>query len=119
MYILEIHNYPIQVQYANGLTVNQDNQLEVSLGTGLQFDYNSAIEVTEGRVSGDTVAEGGFYYNKRIPKQVIKSLKLNPGAGLSIDPTTGALNATGGGTGTVYEPGEGISFTDLDHDDVT
>ena len=42
----------LNVKYNNGLMLNQNNELEVDLGSGLRFDANGAIEVVGGGGSG-------------------------------------------------------------------
>lgn len=89
---LEI-NQAINVKYGDGLTVNQNNELEVNLGSGLQFDANGAIEVTGG--SGDTIAEGDGITITTDSQTGVKTIGINVGDGLEIDPLTNELFVNG------------------------
>lgn len=106
---LEI-NQAINVKYGNGLIVNQNNELEVNLGTGLEFDQvTGAINVTGGGGSGDTVAEGNGISITTDQQTGEKVISVDIGSGLAFDPQTGAINVTGGGD-TVAQ-GNGINIT--------
>ena len=39
------NSYSINVKHGDGLTINQDNEVTVATGYGLQFDQNGAVEV--------------------------------------------------------------------------
>ena len=90
---LEI-NQAINVKYGDGLTVNQNNELEVNLGSGLQFDANGAIEVTGGG-GGDTIAEGDGIEITTDQQTGVKTIGINVGNGLDIDPLTNELFVNG------------------------
>lgn len=90
---LEI-NQAINVKYGNGLTVNQNNELEVNLGSGLSFDANGAIEVVGGG-GGDTIAEGDGITITTDSQTGIKTIGINVGDGLEIDPLTNELFVNG------------------------
>lgn len=92
---LEI-NQAINVKYGDGLTVNQNNELEVNLGSGLQFDANGAIEVTGGGSGGgDSIAEGEGITITTDSQTGVKTIGVNAGAGLEIDPITNELFVNG------------------------
>ena len=87
----------ISVKYGDGLTVNQDNELEVNLGSGLQFDANGAIEVTGGGGgSGDTVAEGDGISINTDQRTGDKVIGVNAGTGLQVNQTTNELEVSSG-----------------------
>lgn len=88
-------NQGINVKYGDGLTVNQNNELEVNLGSGLQFDANGAIEVTGGSGGGDTIAEGDGITITTDSQTGIKTIGINVGNGLDIDPITNELFVDG------------------------
>jgi hypothetical protein len=91
---LEI-NQAINVKYGNGLTVNQNNELEVKLGDGLSIDEDGAIEVTGGGSGGDSIAEGDGITITTDSQTGIKTIGVNVGDGLEIDPITNELFVNG------------------------
>ena len=105
---LEI-NQAINVKYGNGLTVNQNNELEVKLGDGLSIDEDGAIEVTGGGSGGDSIAEGDGIEITTDQQTGVKTIAVNVGNGLEIDPNTGALGVAPGVSGN-YSAGEAIEF---------
>jgi hypothetical protein len=84
----------ISVKYNKGLSVNQNNELEVNLGTGLAFDpQTGAINVTGGGGggSGDTVAQGAGIEITTDQQTGNKVIAVNAGTGLQVDQTTNEL----------------------------
>ncbi len=88
-------NTAINVKYGNGLTVNQNNELEVKLGDGLTFDEDGAIEVTGGSGGGDSIAEGEGITITTDSQTGVKTIGINVGDGLDIDPITNELFVNG------------------------
>lgn len=88
----------ISVKYNKGLSVNQNNELEVNIGTGLAFDpQTGAINVTGGGGgSGDTVAEGAGIEITTDQQTGNKVIAINPGAGLQVNQTTNELEVSSG-----------------------
>ena len=77
----------INVQYGDGLEVDNDNDLTVKLGTGLQFDTNGAIEAPGSRIyvagdgititdstsfelSEDTVTNTEYFFDTQVTSNV-------------------------------------------------
>lgn len=82
----------ISVKYAEGLEVNNLNELKVKLGSGLQFDANGAIAATGGGGgSGDTVAQGNGINITTDQQTGDKVIAVNAGTGLQFDQTTHEL----------------------------
>lgn len=88
----------ISVKHGDGLTVNQNNELEVNIGTGLVFDpQTGAINVTGGGGgSGDTVAEGAGIEITTDQQTGDKVIAVNPGSGLQVNQTTNELEVSSG-----------------------
>ena len=78
----------INVQYGDGLEVDNDNDLTVKLGTGLQFDTNGAIEAPGSRIyvdgdgimitdntsfelSEDTVTNTEYFFDTQVTSSVL------------------------------------------------
>ena len=78
----------INVQYGDGLEVDNDNDLNVKLGSGLQFDANGAIEAPGGKtyvagdgivitdnasfeLSEDTVRNTEYFFDTRVTSNVL------------------------------------------------
>ena len=105
----------INVKYNKGLIVNQDNELEVNIGTGLEIDpQTGAINVTGGSGGGDTVEAGDGIDIDTDSQTGNKVISVSPatqnsiggikiGDGLSID-------ENGVASAKVYEAGQGIVF---------
>lgn len=88
----------ISVKYAEGLEVNNLNELKVKLGTGLAFDpQTGAINVTGGGGgSGDTVAEGDGISITTDQQTGDKVIAVNAGSGLQVNQTTNELEVSSG-----------------------
>lgn len=101
----------ISAKIGNGLEFDSNDAIKAKLGNGLGFDSNGAIEVTGGG-GGDTIAEGDGIEITTDQQTGVKTIGVNIGNGLEIDPITGALNVTGssgGGSGD-YSAGEAIDI---------
>jgi hypothetical protein len=78
----------VNVQYGDGLEVDNDNDLNVKLGSGLQFDANGAIEAPGSRtyvagdgivitdnssfeLSEDTVRNTEYFFDTRVTSSVL------------------------------------------------
>ena len=104
-------NDVINAKLGNGLQFDSNDAIQAKLGSGLGFDSNGAIEVTGGS-GGDTIAEGDGIEITTDQQTGVKTIGVNVGNGLEIDPITGALNVTGssgGGSGD-YSAGEAIDI---------
>ena len=104
-------NDVINAKLGNGLEFDSNDAIQAKLGSGLGFDSNGAIEVTGGS-GGDTIAEGDGIEITTDQQTGVKTIGVNVGNGLEIDPITGTLNVTGssgGGSGD-YSAGEAIDI---------
>ena len=87
--------YPvISVKYNKGLTVNQDNELEVNIGSGLSFNQDGEIEADQ-------------YTLPTASANTLGGVKV--GTGLSIE-SDGTLSVVGGSGGGNYSDGDAIEI---------
>ena len=103
--------YPFTTDMTTLVIDGGNRTLKAKLGNGLRFDSNGAIEATGGG-GGDSIAEGDGIEITTDQQTGVKTIGVNVGNGLEIDPITGALNVTGssgGGSGD-YSAGEAIDI---------
>lgn len=96
-------NNAIEVVTGDGLTVNQDNELEVDLGNGLQFDNNGAIEAPVMGASGTNHSSGLV----PDPGSTAGTTKFLREDGIWAEPESGDS----------YEAGNGIEIAEVTHED--
>ena len=109
----------LEVNIGTGLSINQDGEIEadqytlpiatastlggIKVGDGLTIDANGVLSA-DGGGSGDSIAEGGGIEITTDPQTGVKTISVDVGDNLEIDPQTGELNVTG----VDYSAGKGI-----------
>ena len=99
-------NDVINAKLGNGLEFDSNDAIKAKLGSGLGFDANGAIEVSS---IGDSITEGDGIEITTDSQTGVKTIAVNVGAGLEIDPNTGALGVAPG-VSSNYSAGEAIEF---------
>lgn len=88
-------NDAINAKLGNGLEFDSNDAIQVKLGDGLGFDANGALEVTGGGGGGDSIDEGAGIEITTDPLTDVKTISINYGTGLTVDPITNELMVNG------------------------
>ena len=86
--------YPFTTDMTTLVIDGGNRTLKAKLGNGLRFDSNGAIEATGGG-GGDSIAEGEGVTITTDQQTGVKTIGINVGAGLEIDPITNELFVNG------------------------
>lgn len=100
----------VNVNYGNGLTVNEDNQLTLDIGDNLEFDEDGKIKIVETNYGNGievTVDEEG---NESVNAKIGNGLQFDENGAIELTPVDPPPS-------TSYKSGEGIDIQETTDDD--